>query len=93
MRLSLFYDNPQQPFLIVGIFLDKESNKFRYVNITKGHICHCQFDTKLDALKDLLNYPEITGVRFVHGGERKSVQEFIDNYIQISEKELIFYDT
>lgn len=31
----------------------KLSGKYSFVNLTKGHICPCTFDTVEDALKDL----------------------------------------
>lgn len=35
------------------------SNKFSYVNLTKGHICNCVFESEHDALKDLEKYVNI----------------------------------
>lgn len=31
----------------------KNTNKYSYVNLTKGHICKCIFDSVEDALKDI----------------------------------------
>ena len=33
----------------------KETGKYSFVNITKGHICPCMFDTYEEALQDLEN--------------------------------------
>jgi len=33
----------------------KGTNKFHFVNITKGHICKCEFDTVEDAENDIIN--------------------------------------
>lgn len=33
----------------------KLTKKYSFVNITKGHICSCEFDTQKEALKDLQN--------------------------------------
>ena len=33
----------------------KETGKYSFVNITKGHICPCVFDTYEEALQDLEN--------------------------------------
>ena len=44
---------------IVTILPHKDTGKYSYVNITKGHICPCQFDSAEDALKDLENYDNI----------------------------------
>ena len=46
----------------VAILRDKSSGKYRYVNLTKGHICKCSFNTREEALLDLLNYPDIIGI-------------------------------
>jgi hypothetical protein len=40
----------------VLILRHKEEGKFSYVNLTKGHICPCKFDSIEEALKDLDNY-------------------------------------
>ena len=40
-------------FCKVYILPHKETGKYSFVNITKGHICPCKFDTYEDALKDL----------------------------------------
>lgn len=37
----------------VSILRDKRDNKYRFVNLTKGHICECGFDTIGDALHDM----------------------------------------
>ena len=39
----------------VYIFPHKETGKYSFVNITKGHICPCVFDTYEEALQDLEN--------------------------------------
>lgn len=37
----------------VEIWLDKATDKWCFVNMTRGHVCACRFDTVEDALKDL----------------------------------------
>lgn len=37
----------------VEIWFDEATNKWCFVNMTKGHVCACRFDTVEDALKDL----------------------------------------
>ena len=37
----------------VYILPHKETGKYSFVNITKGHICPCMFDTYEEALQDL----------------------------------------
>lgn len=31
----------------------KDTGKFSFVNLTKGHICSCQFDSIRDAINDM----------------------------------------
>lgn len=31
----------------------KSNDKYSFINLTKGHICSCEFDTQEEALKDL----------------------------------------
>jgi hypothetical protein len=44
---------------IVTILPHKESGKYSYINMTKGHICPCQFESIEAALKDLESYDNI----------------------------------
>ena len=39
----------------VYILPHKETGKYSFVNITKGHICPCMFDTYEEALQNLEN--------------------------------------
>lgn len=39
--------------VVVNIFKDKLTDKWCFVNLTKGHVCTCRFSTKLAALRDL----------------------------------------
>jgi hypothetical protein len=34
----------------------KDGTKWQYVNLTKGYICPCQFDTREEALVDFIKY-------------------------------------
>ena len=51
--------------VIVGILPHKITGKFSFINLTKDHICPCQFNSIEDALKDMdndlsvLSYEEI----------------------------------
>lgn len=38
---------------ICTILHHKSSGKYSFINITKGHICSCEFNTQEEALKDL----------------------------------------
>lgn len=40
---------------VCTIIQHKTTKKYSFVNITKGHICSCAFDTQEEALKDLHN--------------------------------------
>lgn len=40
---------------VCTIMRHKSNDKYSFVNITKGHICSCEFDTQAEALKDLRN--------------------------------------
>ncbi len=40
---------------ICTIMQHKLNKKYSFVNITKGHICSCEFNTQEEALKDLRN--------------------------------------
>lgn len=37
----------------VTVLKHKESDQFSFVNLTKGHICPCKFDSYGDAMKEL----------------------------------------
>lgn len=38
---------------IVSIMRNKSDNTYSFVNLTKGHICPCRFDSVEDAIKDM----------------------------------------
>lgn len=74
INFKIFYSdkNPQE----VEILFDKNLQKYRYVNLTKGHIYKCTFASELDAIKDLRKYPNITGILST-ASSKKSVEDFI----------------
>ena len=39
--------------VIVSIMRNKSDNTYSFVNLTKGHICPCRFDSIEDAVKDM----------------------------------------
>lgn len=41
--------------VIVSIMYNKFNGSYRFVNLTKGHICSCEFETVLDAINDMQN--------------------------------------
>lgn len=38
---------------IVEIMLDRNTNKYCFVNLTSKHVCKCRFDTYEEAIEDL----------------------------------------
>lgn len=64
----------------VAILRDKSSDKYRYVNLTKGHICKCSFDSREEALLDLLNYPEIVGISNINDKACLEINDFIQKW-------------
>ena len=44
--------------VIVTIMLSKQDGKFHFVNLTKGHICECGFDSIEDAIRDMQRLKE-----------------------------------
>lgn len=41
--------------VIVSIMRNKSDDTYSFVNLTKGHICPCRFDSIEDALTDMCN--------------------------------------
>lgn len=37
----------------VLLLLDKKTNKYAFVNVSKGHVCECRFNTQNEAMNDL----------------------------------------
>ena len=78
MRLRLIYeDNHQTDVMITK---DEMFNTYRYVNISGDHICRCQFPNMTMAIKDLLNYPEITSVIELTTNQIYSVEAFVSYF-------------
>lgn len=50
---DLYFVLREKGNVTVSILRDKRDNKYRFVNLTKGHICECGFDTIEDALHDM----------------------------------------
>ena len=45
--------------VVVSIMFSEFSGSYHFVNLTKGHICSCEFETVWDAIKDKKNNGEI----------------------------------
>ena len=54
---SILYKNGKVN--IVALMPHKNTKLFSFVNITKGHICPCKFETIEAALEDLKTYENI----------------------------------
>jgi hypothetical protein len=54
---SILYKNKK--ISIVALIPHKETGLYSFVNMTKGHICPCQFKTIEEALEDLKSYQNI----------------------------------
>lgn len=83
INFKIFYSDkdPQE----VEILFDKNLQRYRYVNLTKHHICKCTFASELDAIKDLRKYPNITGILST-ALSRKNVEDFITTFENKLEK-------
>ena len=50
---------------VILLMPTKDGTKWQYVNLTKGYICPCQFDTREAALNDFVKYaPKFHKVEF-----------------------------
>ncbi len=54
--MTLIKVNCPSDYVYVYILLDEKINKYRFVNVTKGYIYECAFDSVEDALADLKKY-------------------------------------
>lgn len=48
----------------VSIMFDRNTNKYCFVNLTKGHVCKCRFDNYNDAISDLDNEVKLGNVNY-----------------------------
>ena len=39
--------------VVVSIMFNRSNDKYHFVNLTKGHICSCSFDSLADAIADM----------------------------------------
>ena len=53
IKLIKFVVHKENEDLDVLLLRHKGTDKWSYVNLTKGHICKCVFDSVEDALKDI----------------------------------------
>lgn len=38
---------------VVSVMFNRANGKYHFVNLTKGHICSCAFDSPADAIADV----------------------------------------
>lgn len=62
MQFTIIYDDGHSNVVLIA--KDKMFNTFRYINLTKEHICQCQFPNLALAIKDLLKYSEIKEIKY-----------------------------
>lgn len=76
-HFKIFYSDkgPQE----VEILFDKNLQKYRYVNLTKHHICKCTFASEIDAIRDLRKYPNITEI-LLTASPKRSIEDFITTF-------------
>lgn len=54
--------------LEVLLLKNKSDSTYSFVNLTKGHICPCRFESESDAIEDLKN--DVRVIRYkIFGGE------------------------
>lgn len=72
----------------VSILYDKNTNKYAFVNLTKGHICSCRFASEVEALADLERHRQQGKVLSWSLNDNNSKTEEDYNIIQITEKKV-----
>lgn len=50
---DLYFVLREKGNVTVSILRDRRDGKYHFVNLTKGHICECGFDTVGEALQDM----------------------------------------
>ena len=51
--MKKFYVERPNDDVVVYIMINRQDNKYHFVNLSHGHICSCAFDTMEDAIEDL----------------------------------------
>lgn len=64
MEYHVFSEKHQSEYSLL-LLKEKETEEYRWCNLTRGHISKCRFKTREDAEKDLLNQ-EIDGIICIH---------------------------
>lgn len=50
---NIYFVKRKSGNVMVSIMRNKSDNTYSFVNLTKGHICSCRFDSIEDAVKDM----------------------------------------
>lgn len=58
------YVNRPKGDVEVTIMFDRNTEKYCFVNLTKGHVCKCRFNSYEEAIQDLENEISLGNVNF-----------------------------
>lgn len=50
---NIYFVQRKSGNVVVSIMRNKSDSTYSFVNLTKGHICSCRFDSVEDAVKDM----------------------------------------
>ena len=53
---NIYFVKRQQGDVLVSIMYNRTDKKYHFVNLSKGHICSCGFETINDAILDMEHY-------------------------------------
>lgn len=65
MYLKIYYIGDKVNY--ITIMPIKGTSKYHFINLTKHHICTCEFSSIQEAIADLSNYKEIIKVEKLGG--------------------------
>lgn len=54
IEIITIFRKDKECFYDITIMPHKDSGRYSFVNLTKGHICKCEFNTYVDAWNDLI---------------------------------------
>lgn len=73
--MRLFIIKRQTDTVMYGIFKIKNTNKYKFVNLSKGHICSCEFDSMEEAIDDMKERQKLPNT------DHRKIIEFKEIYI------------
>lgn len=53
MKDNIYLVIREKDNVVVSIMMNKSDHTYSFVNLTKGHICTCKFDSIEDVIKDM----------------------------------------